>query len=87
MPFEKLTAAQLNEVSGSTGAKPEYIAFLKSLKVGEGGRSSVKAEGASRQTVKNRLNKAAEAASITIKFRRSSPDLIVFEVTGRLGSR
>ena len=82
MPFEKLTAAQLNAASGTTGAKPEYVAFLKSLKVGEGGRSTVKAEGATRHTVKNRMKKAADTAGVTIKFSRSSADLVVFEITG-----
>ena len=83
MPFEKLTAEQLNAASGTSTANAEYVAFLRSLRVGQGGRTTVKDEGTSKQTIKNRLIKAAGAAGVTIKFRRSSADEVLVEVTGR----
>ena len=83
MPFEKLTVEQLNAASGTSTAYAEYVAFLGSLRVGQGGKSNVKDEGVSKQTIKNRVIKAAEAAGVKIKFRRSSADEVLVEVTGR----
>ena len=83
MPFEKLTAEQLNAASGTSTAYAEYVAFLRPLRVGQGGKTSVKDEGVSKQTVKNRMIKAAEAAGVKIKFRRSSAEEVIVEVAGR----
>ena len=82
MPLEKLTAAELDG-RPSGRAKPEYVRFLSGLRVGQGGRAVVADEGVSRQSVKNRLKFAAEAAGVEIKFQRSSPNDVVFAVVGR----
>lgn len=72
----KLTAAQL-------AARPDYVLVLQGLAVGEGGMASTAGEGASKITLKNRLNAAAQAAGVTIKFHRSDDKTVVFEVVGR----
>lgn len=83
MPIEKLTKKQLQEKSfrASAGHEP-YTAFLKSLRVGEGGRVTVEDEGVTRQTIKNRLTKSADAAGVQITFHRSPQEIVVFEVEG-----
>lgn len=72
----KLTATQL-------AARPDYVVVLQGLAVGEGGMATTADEGASKITIKNRLNAAAQAAGISIKFRRSDEKTVVFEVAGR----
>jgi len=81
MAFEKLTKAELSRYRGGRrSAHPEYIQFLQDLKVGEGGWTTVEQEKASRQTIKNRLNRAAESLDMSIKFKRSDASKVVFEV-------
>ena len=75
--IRKLTADEL-------AARPEYVHFLKGLAVGEGGMASLKDEGVGKQPLKGRLLLAAKAAKVTIKFKRSGPDTVVFEVVGRV---
>ncbi len=72
----KLTAAQL-------AARPDYVMVLQGLAIGEGGMASTADEGASKMTVKNRLTAAAQAAGVTIRFRRSDEKTVVFEVVSR----
>ena len=74
--IQKLTAAQL-------AARPDYVLALQGLAVGEGGMATTASEGTSKITLKNRLNAAAQAASVAIKFHRSDENTVVFEVTGR----
>lgn len=74
--IQKLTAAQL-------AARPEYVVVLQGLAIGEGGMATTADEGASKMTLKLRLNAAANAAGVSIKFRRSEAKTVVFEVTGR----
>jgi hypothetical protein len=76
MPFEKLSAAELEAI-------PEYVKVLKSLKVGEGAKTTVQSEGVSKVTIKNRLTKAAEAAGVEIEFPRSDADTVIVKVVGR----
>jgi len=85
MPLQKLTADQLTgrPRTRSRGATSEYVAFLRSLRVGQGGKAIVEGEGVSRQSIKGRLKKAAQEAGVTIKFHRSSPGEVVFEVTDK----
>lgn len=83
MPIEKLSRKQMQEQSYPHGGGHEpYTAFLKSLRSGEGGKITVQDEGVSRQSVKNRLKKSADAAGVEIKFRRSAQELVIFEVVG-----
>ena len=79
MAIKKLTAAQV-DARRSGSANEEYVEFLKKLKSGEGGETTIADEGVSRQTIKNRLNKAAAVADVKIKFIRSASDQVVFEV-------
>ena len=76
MPFEKLSAAELEAI-------PEYVKVLKSLKVGEGAKTTVQSEGVSKVTIKNRLTKAAEAAGVEIEFPRADADTVIVKVVGR----
>lgn len=72
----KLTAAQL-------AARPDYVLVLQGLAVGEGGMATTAGEGASKITLKNRLNAAAQAAGAAIKFHRSDENTVIFSVVGR----
>lgn len=72
----RLSAAQL-------AARPDYVLVLQGLALGEGGMASTADEGASKITLKNRLNAAAQAAGVAIKFHRSDDKSVVFEVVGR----
>ena len=83
MPLQKLTRADLASGTGRSAsrANPEYVSFLASTTPGDGGRAMVAAEGTTRQTVKNRLTAAANAAGVSIKFHTSGPDEVIFEVT------
>lgn len=74
--IKKLSAAQL-------AARPDYVQALQGLAVGEGGMATTADEGTSKITIKNRLNAAAQAAGVTIKFHRSDENTVVFEVVSR----
>lgn len=82
MALEKLSAKDL---TGRPQGRPsdEYVTFLSGLRLGQGGRAIVAEEGVTRQALKNRLKVAAAAAGVQIKFQRSSPQDVVFEVVGR----
>ena len=80
MPLVKLSAAELSGLGSRRSAPPEYLRFLRSLSVGEGGQGTVASEGASRPTIKNRLNRAAEEAGVQLKYRRSDAQTVIFEV-------
>jgi hypothetical protein len=79
--IEKLSRAELDRFR-ATASYPEYE-VIADMRKGEGGRIAVADAGVSRQTVKNRLNATASAYGIEIKFLRSKPDLVVFEITGK----
>lgn len=72
----KLSAAQL-------AARPDYVLALQGLAIGEGGMATTAGEGTSKMTLKNRLNAAAQAAGVAIKFHRTDEQTVVFEVVGR----
>lgn len=72
----KLSAAQL-------AARPEYVKLMQSLATGEGGMATIADEGVGKQSLKNRLSAAAQAAGVTIRFHRSDETTVVFEVVGR----
>jgi len=80
--FTKLSAEQLSS-GAPTKPASRYAQFLARREVGEGGKTTVKAEGVSRQTIKNRLTRAAQETGTTIKFHRSPEDEVIFEVTGK----
>jgi hypothetical protein len=92
MPLEKLSREQLQNTGTRSTADPAYVKFLKDLKAGEGGRTDMKNETVTRQTVKNRLQRAADEMGMEVKFLRSSADEVRFKVvsaaevdTGRRG--
>ncbi len=74
--IQKLTAAQL-------AARPDYVQVLQGLAVGEGGMTTTAEERTSKITVKNRLNAAAQAAGVGIKFHRSDENTVIFSVVSR----
>lgn len=81
MPLQKISREELaNGRGGGRGANPEYVAFFRNCRVGDGGRATVAEEGVSRQSVKNRLNAAAAAAGVKIAYHRSGAEDVVFEV-------
>lgn len=84
MPIQALTPAELS-VSSPSEAAQSYAAFLRDCPVGHGGRITVADEGASRLTIKNRLNQAADLAGVVLRYPRSSKDVVVFEVLGLVG--
>ena len=73
MTLEKLTSDEL-DMYGS-----QYVAFLKTLKPGEGAQASVTEEGVTKITLKRRLERAAARADIEIVFLRSDPNSVVLE--------
>ncbi len=82
MPLEKLSRAEAAALKG-TATDPvtaEYAAFLGRLSVGEGGKAVAAKEGTTRLKVRSRIRKAADVTGVHIKFLRSSPDEILFEV-------
>ena len=82
MALQKLSARDLAEPKVAKKTS-EYHDFLKKTRVGSGGKESVSASGVSRQSIKNRLNKAASDTGVKIKFLRSGPDEVKFIVTGK----
>jgi hypothetical protein len=80
MPLQKLSAADLAGGPGRSRVSEEYVHFMRGLRPGEGGRASVKDEGVTRQSVKNRLKAAAEVAGVNVRFVRSGNDEVVFQV-------
>lgn len=81
MALTKLSAQQLS-FGAPTAPVSEYAQFLAGLDVGEGGRTTVEAEGVSRQTIKARLAVAAGEVGAGIKFHRAPKNEVIFEVTG-----
>lgn len=84
--FERLSAEQLARRGSGRGADPEYVKFVQSLSLGEGGRIDVTKAGVSRQSVKARAQRAAQEVGCEIKFHRSGADEVVFEVVSASGS-
>jgi len=82
MPLEKLSRTQLQSYRGGGGGRNEYVDQLRLIKPGDGGKIVLSKEKVTRQTAKNRLNAAATAAGIKIKFLRlrGNDDEVVFEV-------
>lgn len=80
--IERLTSAELDRMRGAS-RRPEYVEFLQGLRVGQGGRVVVGDAGVSRQSVKNRITKAATVAGVEIAYLRTKPDVVVFQVVAK----
>lgn len=81
MPIIAMSKKELEETpTTSRGLHQEYVDFLSSARLGSGGKLIVKDEGVSRQSVKNRLGKAAAATGKNIKYKRSPATEVVFQV-------
>ena len=80
--FEKMSRMDLERFR-ATGSFPDYVAFLGDMRKGDGGRIDVASAGVGRQTVKNRLKISAEALGLQVKFVRSKPTDVVFEVVAK----
>ena len=70
--------------SDELAARPEYVQFLRSLAVGEGGMGTTEGEGVGKQSLKGRIKLAASAARVQVKFLRSDAKTVVFKVVDRL---
>jgi hypothetical protein len=82
MPLEKLSRTEIAQLKG-TGPDPiiaAYAAFLGRLSIGEGGKAIVADEKATRFTVKKRVQTAADGAGIYLKWFRTPPEVLMFEV-------
>jgi hypothetical protein len=82
MPLEKLSRT---EIAARKGTAPdpivaEYAAFLGRLSIGDGGKAVVAHEKATRFTVKKRIQAAADGASMYLKWFRTPPEVLMFEV-------
>jgi len=77
--FQKLSRAELDRYKAAR-SYPEYAEFLSGLKSGDAARVDVTKSGFTRQTVKNRLNNAADDLGIGLKYHRTGPDALVFEI-------
>lgn len=82
MALKKLTPKELEQKKAAGTANADYVAFLQGLKAGEGAEASVADEGVSKQTIKNRIKKAADYLGLEVSFVRSGKDIVVFEVAG-----
>jgi hypothetical protein len=80
--FQKLNRTEVERFR-ATASFPEYVEFVGDIRKGDGGRVDVQAAGVGRQTVKNRLKASADATGMQIKFMRSRPTEVVFEVVGK----
>jgi len=82
MPLKKLTRAELAATAATPRGGPpaEYVAFLRGLRPGEAGRAVLADEGATKITVKRRLEAAAQAAGVPLRFLRSPAGEVQFEV-------
>lgn len=76
MPLQKLSRNQVT-------AHPEYVDFVQSLRVGEGGESTVERERVGKVSIKQRLDRAAGVVGVKIRYIRSDKETVVFQVTGR----
>ena len=82
MAVKVITREEALARSKRGGINEEYVAQMKKAGVGGLVGIDVPEEGVSRQTVKNRVKKTAEALGYTVKFWRSGEDDVVFEITG-----
>jgi hypothetical protein len=82
MPLTKLHPSEVAILRGTAPIPivADYAAFLGGLAIGEGGLADVARGGATRSMVKQRIQAAADLTGIAIVFRRSPPDVVVFEV-------
>lgn len=86
MPLEKLSRVEIESLRGGGGreADPEYVRFMRTMKPGDVGRANLTTEGVTKQSMKNRLNKAAGSAGVKVKFLRSrrggDPNVLLFEL-------
>jgi hypothetical protein len=82
MPLEKLSRTEIAALKG-TAPDPiiaEYALFLGRLSIGEGGKAVVADEKATRFTVRKRIQAAADGAGIHLKWFRTPPEVLMFEV-------
>ncbi len=83
MSLHKLTPNQVAQKKVAGTANQQYVEALSGLKPGEGGEATVAEEKVSKQTIKNRIKKAADHLEIEVKFIRSSKDEVAFEVVAK----
>lgn len=74
--FNKLSAEDIAEVMDKAPTiKPEYVALLEQLSIGEGARIDLSGEGSpGRQTFRQNLNRAAASLNVAVDYKRSKND-------------
>ena len=82
MSIHVLSPSELSERRATAGVATEYVKALATIPAGSGGEVDIAEEGIGRESVKNRLKKAAAHANVQIKFVRSGKGQVVFEVLG-----
>lgn len=83
MPFTTITPEQAAELTASRGeAASEYIDNMRDLEPGTIVRIRPGDEGVQKQTVKNRLNRAAKALGVEVDYMRSPADEVLFTING-----
>lgn len=80
MAMKILTADEIARRTATSGPVAELAGQLSQLKPGMGGVLSVSEERTSRQTLKNRIQKASQVSGVPIKFVRSGAEEVVFQV-------
>lgn len=83
MPFQTITTEQAAELTASRGAAAsQYLDDMRHLEPGQIARIRPEDEGVQKQTVKNRLNRAAKALGVEVDFMRSPADEVLFTIQG-----
>ena len=80
IPMRTLETEDLDRLRKGSVSAAEYIPLLQGLQPGQGGLFDVEEVGIKRPALKNRLTAAATQAGVVIRFMRSSPTQVIFEV-------
>lgn len=80
--FEKLSKAEIEQLTKRKAPVldlSEYLTYLGTLKTGDWGAVTL-AEGETSRVVKRRLTAAAKQKGMTIKYKKSEDNRIIFQV-------
>ncbi|MCB0076040.1 MAG: hypothetical protein KDD73_01380 [Anaerolineales bacterium] len=82
--FRKVTAKEMEQTTyGPTGERArireEYEGYIKSLRGDQGGELKL-ADDEKKVTIKNRLQRAANDLGVTLNFKRSPKDVVLFTI-------
>lgn len=80
IPMRTLETEDLDRLRKGSVSASEYIPLLQGLNPGQGGLFDLEEVGIKRPALKNRLQAAAAQSGVVIRFMRSSPNQVIFEV-------